>query len=336
MTITSHEEREIVRRLKERPRTALAIGCLLMLLVAGLCYGLTAKKPEAVDQRKAIKVLVTAKIANSSAAEQKFRTCPIPNQPISIPLLYAHRWHLSKKVANVAMQVVSVNASVSYISKATNQKPETKECRYSFGTGFIAKSGVIVTVAHTVWDLQRLSDAPVSLTVVCYGASHPAKLLTRDDHRDIMILSAPECEGENVTIGSPKKRVRQAYVTGYTYNTRDLPGSTTAEPKLEVTGATRFLTTTKPRDDRGWCKNAAHKENTRSGLSGLLRPHQTTIKDGSYIAYDKALIHGNSGSPLMIPSGKIIGMFVIINVEENFSCYISGSDILEVLNATNL
>lgn len=329
MTQTSREEREFVSSLKKRPLIAYLLGMLGVLLVATLFFYLRPKDKTASAPK-------TPSSTTLPPTQPNEITCSVPDPPVGVPLIYRYHLAVPDAVTKVAMQTVSVIASIRH-------SPTMAGCTSVFGTGFIVSPGRIVTVAHLLWDEERLchitkdghpTKADYVMTVICDGTRHRAKIIARDDRRDIMVLSAPECDGTTLIFGSPANQEKRLYATGYTYSTILGRNSTPQAPSIEVTGAERYLIATRTRNDRGWCRDVAKGENKRLGLAGLMRNNTVIDEDIAYLATNKALVHGNSGSPILTQSGKVIGMFVILNQDHDYSCAVSGDEILKVLKST--
>jgi len=291
-------EREFVRRLKAAPRKSAAVAAVLLIAAFGATVFLPlAYKTDATPKRRPP---VKVEISTVPPEQVTEPARPIPDPTIGVSLIVPG--DIPASVTTVGMQTVAVRAVL----------PGTGTSM--FGTGFIVQDGIVVTAAHLLWRFG--TPGSPSVDAYCDGRRFPAEVLARDDRRDVAILSAPGCTGERLKIGAyvPKHGHEDPlYATGYTF-----------DASLEF--AERFTHAAHPYDDEGWCAELD------VGLQKLAARSTDTEPIMRYGAFTGALIHGNSGSPVIDEKGRVIGMFVILNEKKDFSCYVPGDEILKLLD----
>lgn len=305
MTEASEEDGETMRSLKKRP---FGIFAAAIIIVLGACALLCTIGDDGRPTVRTAKAGLGVTKGKKAASDTKPDKCTkgIPDPPVSIALIEhrprRHRDRTPTIVSTMAMNTVTVRSSVA------------ETCASQFTTGFIERPGEVVTAAHVLWGLDRPSGTDIDLLVSCDGSARPATIIARDDRRDTLILSAPGCDGFPVDVVDEDTVADQVlYVAGYAY----------------TTVAERFLIKTRERGDDGWCEREAKKIFSRTGLNGL----SSKMDEGPPVRYgaiETLLTHGNSGSMIIDANGKVVGMFVLFNELEGFSCYVRAGEILHV------
>jgi S1-C subfamily serine protease len=171
----------------------------------------------------------------------------------------------------------------------SQDKPEGGSTTINLGTGFLADRDLIVANEHLVG-----TDSSSPIIVICFGREKTAKVLYQDPLHDIAVLEAVGCGGEKVAFSAaalaPGELVR---ALGYEINKAERTARVYSS-RLTVSAERTYLL---PPDVEPSAKAAREAGIEVITLNGALR-------------------HGNSGSPIVRPSGDIVGMAVFILDEE--------------------
>ncbi|MDD5252212.1 MAG: trypsin-like peptidase domain-containing protein [Patescibacteria group bacterium] len=166
-------------------------------------------------------------------------------------------------------------------------------------TGFVVRSGLIVTVAHAVRHFGE-SDQ-LDLQVYCHGDRRIGRLLTINDLHDTAVLAA-DCDGETLTVGDTTPPVETTvWITGI-----EFIDSSNYSYRLSHDLAYRFLATAS-------VSNASLLEpgfDRRRFVPSLLRRLESLKSQGQKMPYGVTTLtaSGNSGSPACLDDGTVVGM----------------------------
>ena len=150
------------------------------------------------------------------------------------------------------------------------------------GTGWVLEPGTVVTNAHVVAGAERIRIQAPS------GGRYAAQLVVFDPDRDLAVLRVRGLPAPALQLGSPLDRGEGAVVSGY-----PLDGPYTAVP-----ARVRNVLEARGRDIYG----------------------QDSVVREIYSLYTRVQ-PGNSGGPLLDPSGRVVGIVFAKSIEDNNTGY---------------
>lgn len=216
-------------------------------------------------------------------------------RPLDFPQVFAGvPQKLSDPVAPAGSQAVSL--AVQNAGKSTI-KIEARGCgnAISAGSGFIAGEGLVMTNSHVVAGAN-------DITVIDTTGSYTAEVVYFDPRVDIAILKTPKLSAKALSISANEyQRGQEATILGFPSG-----GPFYAEPA----GITRVLS-----------------------ARGLDIYNQTTITRSVY-EFIGNVVQGNSGGPLVLSDGTVIGM-IFASAQDNsgYGYALTGRELILALNS---
>ena len=188
------------------------------------------------------------------------------------------------------------------------------EDAYALGSGFTVRPGIVVTAAHVGGE-----KPPAHFVVGCAGQKVSGRFLYRNHLRDVAVIEAPGCPAEPLQFDeTPLTDSDLVAISRFGFDTATHVAYRTVILTPPDPDATLII----PPDD-------LHTYDGRS-INELLKAGTKLV--GTHVF----LHHGNSGSPVFRPDGRIVGMAVIRDTTKNLAYAIAATHIVAALRETHV
>lgn len=188
------------------------------------------------------------------------------------------------------------------------------EDAYALGSGFTVRPGIVVTAAHVGGE-----KPPTHVEVGCDGRKVSGHFLYRNHLRDVAVLEAPGCPAEPLQFDeTPLVASDLVAISRFGFDT----AMHTAYRTVILTPPDPDATLIIPPDDLRTYEGRS--------IDDLLKAGTKLV--GTHVF----LHHGNSGSPVFRPDGRIVGMAVIRDTRSNLGYAIAATHIIAALRETHV